>query len=144
VELPPTPAMEVRNLRVGLQIAHVVIIHDAHVAAAEGLGDGERHLGLGQHDLGPVFLDESAHFLFQGHGQSPAFLGKGLGDAQVGGGLVGLQIWRRYWPPTSISATSMETISNAVCESSEFRSTAWEIEFGLATRPYGAPRCRWP
>ena len=35
--------------------------------------------------------------------------------------------------PTSISATSIDTISNAVCESSEFLSTACEIRFGLAS-----------
>ena len=35
--------------------------------------------------------------------------------------------------PTSISATSMETISNAVWESREFFKTACEIELGLAS-----------
>ena len=51
-----------------------------------------RDLGLGQHDLGPVFLHERLHFLLAGDGHGAALLGFGLGDAQVGGGLVGLQL----------------------------------------------------
>ena len=35
--------------------------------------------------------------------------------------------------PTSISATSIDTISNAVCESSALCSTACEIRLGLAS-----------
>src|SRR5262249_56186463 len=46
------------HVGVGLDIPHVVVVHDAEPAFAEGVGQGERHLRLGEHDLGAVFVDE--------------------------------------------------------------------------------------
>ena len=37
--------------RVGLDVAHVVVVHHAEVAGAECLGHGERHLGFGLDDI---------------------------------------------------------------------------------------------
>ena len=53
----------IAHFGVGLDVADVVIVHDAQAAFLEGVGDGQRDLGLGFDDFGAVGLDLGAVFL---------------------------------------------------------------------------------
>ena len=115
---------------VGHDVLHAVEVHDAELALAEGLGDGLRDLGLGLDDLGLHLLDAGAHFLLGGDGHGAAAFGLGLAQLLVGLGALGFQhgadvgdFARAATPATLTSAMSIETISNAVCESSPLSST---------------------
>jgi hypothetical protein len=59
--------------RIGLQVLHAVIVHDAEIALAESFGHGAWHFGLGFHDA-------CSHLLLQGDGHGAALIGLGLGD----------------------------------------------------------------
>ena len=86
----PGDALAHRGIR--LHVPHLVVLHDAEPTVAESGGDGQRHLGFGENDLRPVLLYERLHFLFFGNGGGPALFGLGLGDPQVGGGLIGVEL----------------------------------------------------
>src|SRR5690606_33534544 len=77
---------------VGLDVFHLVVVHDAETAGAESLGHGEGDLGLGLDDLGLHLLHAGDHFLFEGDGGGAADFGLGLGDALVGLGLGFLEL----------------------------------------------------
>ena len=79
------------HLRIGHDILHIIIVHDAQLAFAQGLGQGQGDFGLGFDDLGLHFLGISLHFLLFGDSHGPPFFGLGLGDLLVRFGLVGLQ-----------------------------------------------------
>lgn len=76
---------------VGEDVVVLGVIHDAELAVAEGLGDGERDLGFGFNDAGAHFLGAGSHFLLEGDGGGAAYFGVGLGDFFVGFGLFGLK-----------------------------------------------------
>ncbi len=80
------------HVRIRLEIAKVVIIHNAEPAVAEGLGNGQRNLGFRLDDVSAILLDLGPHFLFQGDGKCPALLGLSLSDPKVRGRLIRLQI----------------------------------------------------
>ena len=80
---------------VGLDVPQLVVVHDAEVAVAEGLGHGLGDLGFGEHDLRPVLGLLGDVLLLVGDGQGTPLLGLGLEAALVGFGLVGLRAWRR-------------------------------------------------
>ncbi len=67
------------------------VVHDAELAVAEGLGDGEGDFGFGFDDAGAHFLGAGSHFLFEGDSCGAANFGVGLSDFFVGFGLFGLE-----------------------------------------------------
>ena len=76
---------------VGEDVVVFGVIHDAELAVAEGLGDGERDLGFCFDDASAHFLGAGGHFLLEGDGGGAAHFGVGLGDFFVGLGLLGLE-----------------------------------------------------
>ena len=79
------------HVGVGLDILDAVVVHDAEVAGAEGIGHGQRYLFLGLNDLCTGFLCLGLHLLLLGHCHGAALLGAGLGYVLVGVGLIYLQ-----------------------------------------------------
>ena len=75
-----------------MDVAHAVVIHNAQVARAEGLGHCARHFGFGFLDSRFHFHDLGGHLLLARLGHGPAFLGFGLGNFEIGFGLIGLQL----------------------------------------------------
>ena len=77
---------------IGLHVPVALIVHDAEVAAAECLGDGQRDLRLGGDHLGALVLRLRLELLLDRHREGPPLLRLGLGDALVRLGLVRLQL----------------------------------------------------
>src|SRR5437763_1008557 len=75
-----------------LEIFQFVIIHDAEVSAAEGVGDRAGDFGFGQDDGGAVFGLFGDVLLLVGDGHGAALLGLGLEAALVGFGAIGHQL----------------------------------------------------
>ena len=76
---------------VGLDVFEFHIVHDAEVAASQGVGHGFGDFGFGEDDDGAVFGLFGDVFLVEGDGHGAAFFGFGLEAAFVGLGLVGLE-----------------------------------------------------
>src|SRR5690606_132708 len=80
------------HVGVGDDVLHVVVVEHPELARAEGLGDGQRQLGLGLDDEGAHLEDARLHLLLHGHGGGAPRLGARLGYLLVGLGLLGLQL----------------------------------------------------
>ena len=78
-------------MRIGFDVAHAVVVHNAHVATAECVGHCEGYFGFGFDDAGAHFLNAGGHFLFECNGHCSAFFGARLCDVFVGFGLVCLE-----------------------------------------------------
>ena len=79
------------HVGVGLDVLHLVVIHDTEIAVAERLGHCQRYLCFGLYDLCAGLLGLCLHLLLQSHGHCPALLCTGLCDVLVGISLVHLE-----------------------------------------------------
>ena len=70
----------------------MVIIGNAKVSLAEGIGNGQRNLGFRLNHLGAVLLHGREHLLLHRHCERPALFGFGARNAGVGLSLGGLKI----------------------------------------------------
>src|SRR5260370_19300258 len=82
----------IAHLRIGLKIPEAVVIHDPELALAERLGNGQGYLRFGEHDLGPIKLNQRSVLLLLGDRFGPLLFGARLGYPQIRAGLVGLEI----------------------------------------------------
>src|SRR6056297_2448272 len=79
------------HIRIGHDVLHAVVIHDAEVALSEGFGYGLRYFRLLEYYLGAVLLYLGDFFLFQGLCGGPTLFGDGLEPALVRFRLIGLE-----------------------------------------------------
>src|SRR4029078_13635684 len=79
------------HVGVVLDISEFVLVENAELAAAEGIGHGFGHFGFGVNELGAAFFDASVLLLFESDGLSATAFGASSSDAGVGLGLIGAQ-----------------------------------------------------